>query len=267
MAITKFIPELWSAAVQTEFQAAQVVIPTLTTTYAGEATRGNTVKIIGATTPTVIDYKAAGRQITAEALTDTEVELKIDKEKAFSVRVDDIDNVQAAGSFDAWVQSAGAALAEDAEAAVLAEMLSGGNDVSTVAPTDGATAKAQLRALRTAMAANKVPSGDRFVAVSPLFTDLLLEGLSDAAQAGTDNELRNGQITRLYGMTVIETPLLDGVTAVAYHGATVAFAQQIDTIEALRAESSFSDIVRGLSVYGTKVVRPKAVHFVTYDES
>lgn len=267
MAISNFIPEVWSAAVQTAFAANQVVIPTLSTTYAGEASRGNTVKIVGAVTPTIVDYKAAGRVLSTEALTDTLVELKIDQEKAFSVFVDDIDAVQAAGSFDAWVAAAGRALAEDAETAVLAEMLAGGNDISSTEPTNGEEAKAELLAIRTAMAANKVPSSDRYVAVSPEFAALLISGLSDASQAGSDNELRNGQVVRLYGLTVVETPLLSGVTAVGYHGATVAFVQQIDTVEAIRAEASFSDIVRGLSVYGTKVVRSEAVHFVSYDAS
>jgi hypothetical protein len=267
MAISNFIPEVWSAAVQTAFAANQVVIPTLSTTYAGEARRGNVVKIVGAVTPSIVDYKAAGRVVSAEALSDTLVELLIDQEKAFSVKVDDIDAVQAAGSFDAWVAAAGAALAEDAESAVLAEMLANGTDISTSEPVDGAGAKAELLAIRTAMAANKVPSSDRYVAVSPEFAALLISGLSDAAAAGGDNELRNGQVIRLYGMTVVETPLLSGVSAVGYHGATVAFVQQIDTVEALRSETSFSDIVRGLSVYGTKVVRPEAVHFVSYDAS
>jgi hypothetical protein len=267
MAITNFIPEVWSAAVQTAFAANQVVIPTLSTTYAGDASRGNTVKIVGAVTPSIVDYKAAGRVVSAEALTDTLVELNINEEKAFSVKVDDIDAVQAAGSFDAWVSAAGAALAEDAESAVLAEMLANGNDISTSEPVDGAGAKAELLAIRTAMASNKVPASDRYVAVSPEFAALLISGLSDAAQAGGDNELRNGQVVRLFGLTVVETPLLSGVTAVGYHGATVAFVQQIDTLEALRSESSFSDIVRGLSVYGTKVVRAEAVHYVSYDAS
>lgn len=267
MAITNFIPEVWSAAVQTAFTANQVVIPTLSTTYAGEARRGNTVKIVGASTPSIVDYKAAGRVVNAEALTDTLVELLIDNEKAFSVKVDDIDAVQAAGSFDAWVSAAGSALAEDAESAVLAEMLANGNDISTTEPIDGYEAKTQLLSIRTAMANNKVPSGNRYVAVSPEFAEMLINALSDGFTNVVENELRNGEVVRLYGLTVLETPLLSGITAVGYHGATVAFVQQIDTVEALRSETSFSDIVRGLSVYGTKVVRPEAVHYVSYDAS
>ena len=118
MAIDNFIPEVWSAGVTQEFIANQVVIPTLGTAFTGDVTAGSTVHIINATTPTISDYSAS-RTISPEALADTEVQLNIDQEKAFSVNVDDVDRVQASSEFGPWVQSAGRALAEDAEAYVL----------------------------------------------------------------------------------------------------------------------------------------------------
>jgi len=263
MAIDNFIPELWSAGVTQSFIANQVVIPTLNTQYVGEATRGNTVHIINATTPTIVDYAAAGRTITAEALADTEVLLLIDQEKAFSVNVDDVDAVQAAGSFNAWTDAAGRALAEDAETYVLAQMLAGatnGNGGAVVVDTP-AEAKAAIRAIRKSLTESKVPSGNRFVVVNPDFADLLLQDLSDVSVAGGSSELRDGQILRLYGMDVIESPLLAGATpsAVGYHQDMVAFVNQIGSLESLRNPTKFSDIVRGLSVFGAKVVKTEAV--------
>ena len=79
------------------------------------------------------------------------------------------------------------------------------------------------------------------------------------AQAGSANELRNGQITRLYGFDVLESALLEGTAAIGYHEAAVAFVSQIDKVEALRNPSKFADIVRGLNVYGTKVTLGDAV--------
>lgn len=267
MAIDNFIPEIWSAGVNTAFQSAQIVIPTLNTNYTGEARRGNTVNIIGATTPTITDYAAGGRSITAEALADTSVSLLINQEKAFSFLVDDVDRAQAAGSFDAWTQAAGGALAEDAEAYVLAEMLSGaGTNLNTggsaVVVDTADEALAALRAIRTQLTKNKVPAADRFVAVNPAFADLIIAKLSDAGIAGGDSELRNGVIGRIYGLTVLETPLFAEAVkpvAVGYHSATVAFVSQIEETESLRAQSSFADIVRGLNVYGAKVVRSAGV--------
>jgi hypothetical protein len=263
MAIDNFVPEIWAAGVTQSFLANQVVIPTLNTQFTGNVTRGNQVHIINATTPTVVDYAAAGRVISAEALNDTEVLLDIDQEKAFSVNVDDVDKVQTSSEFGPWVDSAGRALAEDAESYVLAQMIAGASDANgdELEVSTPAEARAAVRAIRKAMSNSKVPSGDRFMAVNPDFADLLIDGLSDAAVAGGTEELRNGQILRLYGFTIVETPLIDAAVpaAVGYHSAMVAYANQINSLEALRNPTKFADIVRGLNVYGAKVIKSEAV--------
>lgn len=265
MAIDNFIPEIWSAGVQQAFFANQIVIPTLNTAFSGDARKGNTVHIINATTPTIVDYKAAGRVITAEALADTQVDLLIDQEKAFAVNIDDVDAVQAAGSFDAWVSAAGKGLAEDAEEYVVAQLLAGatdGQEATPVAIDTADEAKAALRKIRTLMAKSKVPTSDRFVAVNPAFADLLISGLSSVADSGSAESLRNGQVTRLFGLTVLETPAFAEATkpvAVGYHATAAAFVSQIDKVEALRNPSKFADIVRGLNVYGAKVTLPAGV--------
>lgn len=265
MAITKFIPEVWNAGVQEAFTSNAAVINTLTTNYSGDAVKGNTVHIIGAVTPTIVDYAAAGRVINPESLTDTEVTLLIDQEHAFSVNVDDVDAVQAAGSFNAWVTVAGKALVEKAEAAVLAELFANGTasaSNNTVVINTAAEAKAAILELRTALAAAKVPAADRFVVVNNAMASLLLESLSDASAAGSDAELRNGVLGRIYGLTVVESALFVEAAkpvAIAYHSGTVAFVSQVAKTEALRNPNKFSDIVRGLSVFGTKVVNADGV--------
>ena len=264
MAITNFIPEIWSAGVQESFFANQIIIPTLNTQFTGEAAKGNTVHIINATTPTIVDYAAAGRVISPEALSDTQVDLLIDQEKAFSVNIDDIDVVQAAGSFDAFVASAGSALAEDAEEYVIAQMLAGatnGQETSAVAVDTYAEAKAAIQKIRLVLAKAKVPTAGRFVAVNPAMADLLLSGLSELQVTG-GAELRSGQIARLFGMDVIETPAFAEATkpvALGYHEACAAFVSQIDKVDTLPNQNSFKQIVRGLNVYGAKVTRPAGV--------
>ena len=263
MAIDNFIPEVWAAGVTQSFIANQVVIPTLNTQYSGEATRGNTVHIINATTPTITDYAAAGRTITAEALADTEVQLLINQEKAFSVNVDDVDRVQAAGEFNAWTEAAGRALAEDAEEYVLTQMFAGASNANagSVVVDTAAEAKTAIREIRKTMATNKVPANGRFVVVNPDFADLLLQDLSDVSVAGSSSELRDGAILRLYGMDVIESPLTGQATpaAIGYHQDMVAFVNQVENVESLRNPTKFADIVRGLNVYGAKVVKSEAV--------
>lgn len=268
MAITNFIPQIWSGALLTRFAANEVVIPTVTRSYEGEARSGNRVNITTITTPTVKDYKAGGRKITPDALSDTQVPLLIDQEKAIAFLVDDVDRVQAAGSFDAVTADAARALVEDAESYVLGKMMTegtndngGGTPVTIDSPTKAFDA---VKTLRVSLAKEKVPASQRFLVVNPDFAGFLLaeqSKLTSADAAGSTGELRNGVLGSLLGFTVLESPLLNPAkpTAVAYHSSAVAYVNQIERVEALRDPESFSDIVRMLHVYGAKVIRSTAV--------
>lgn len=265
MAIDNFIPEVWAAGVTQSFIANQVVIPTLDNAFTGDVVSGSKVHIINATTPTIVDYAGAGRTISAEALNDTEVELDIDQEKAFSVNVDDVDRVQASSEFAPWVDSAGRALAEDAESYLLDLMITeatNGNPGDVVMDT-ATEALAAVREIRRTMANNKVPAAGRYLVVNPDMADLLIQGLDDVSVAGNDAELRNGVIGRLYGFTVVESPLLENATstagAIGYHQSMVGFVSQVQSLESLRNPTKFADIVRGLNVYGGKVIKSDAV--------
>lgn len=267
MAINNFIPEIWAPELQLEFHANQIIIPTVNGKYDGEVARGNTVKITGAVTPSIIDYKAAGRVINPEDLDDDGIDLLIDQEKAFGFNVDDVDRVQAAGSFEDYTASAGRALAEDAEDYVAGLLLSQsfGLNITGSSPVtiDSADkARKALLDIRKYLNQQKLPMSQRYAVVNPAFASFLIDQLSDASYAGGDGELRNGVIGRIYGMDVLESPLLGNQslpTAVGYHSAGVAFASQINEVEALRNPTKFADIVRGLNVYGAKVIRQNLV--------
>lgn len=340
MTISNFIPEIWAAALLEAYHSSAVVTPTVNHDYEGEAAKGNTVHITTITSPTIIDYKAANRTITPEDLSDTDLDLLIDQEKAFGFYVDDVDKKQAAGSFDAVTNDAGAALVEDAESYLMSQMLASGVTANrtgsttatlTAAAVAGATsletsvsiasgttitvgygpnvetvtttavsgssspytltvpalkydhasgesvttageistfteAYNALKSCRTALGNCKVPSAARFAVVNPDFSDLLLDpsgNLAKANEAGQASNLQNGAITgRLLGFSaVLETPLLNpGVpTVIGYQAAGAAFVSQMDTVEALRSPTKIADIVRGLHVYGTKIIRPTSV--------
>lgn len=270
MAIDNFIPDIWRAEMEVAYFANQVAIPTIEGNGQipdADIRVGNTVKITGAVTPTIVDYAGASRSITAEALADDGIDVNIDQEKAFSFIVDDIDKRQAAGSMEAYTTSAGRALAEDAEQYLLNKFLSESwtLNVTGASPTtvsSYATAKAAALKIRTFLNNKKIPTGDRFLVVNPAFSEYLVDGLSDVALAGGGEELRNGQIARVWGFTVLESPLLGDQTkptAVGYHRSAAGFAGQITETEALRHQTKFADIVRGLNVYGAKVVRQRAI--------
>lgn len=265
MAITNFIPTIWSAAVLQAFRAAQAIIPVLNRNYEGTISAGNTVKITGITTPSVQNY-ATNRTVNIEALSDSSQSLVINQEKAIAFKVDDVDKAQAAGSFDPVTTDAGAALAEDAESFILAQLKAGGTSAGTAAVTTYSAAHGVLVTLRQAMSKAKIPMSNRYAVVSPEFASLLLSEtskLTSANTAGTDAELRNGVLGQILGFTVIEHPLLTHTSnrpcAIAFHGPSVAFVSQIDKVESGRMEAAFSDYVRALQVYGAKILRPEAV--------
>lgn len=264
MAISNFIPTVWSSAILESFKTAQVVIPTLNRQYEGDIAAGNTVKITGITTPSIQDYSSS-RTLTIDALSDSTQSLVINQEKAFSFKVDDVDRVQAAGSFEPVTADAGRALAEDAESYVLGLMKTNGTSAGTGAITTSAHAYAAVVSIRQALSKAKVPASQRYLVVSPEFASLLLaEGskLTTVPQAG-DGELRNGVVGNLLGFTVVEHPLLTHTSnrpaAIGYHGPSVGYVGQLAKTEAGRMELAFADYIRSLNVYGSKVLRATAV--------
>src|SRR5690606_29174866 len=258
---TNFIPQIWSAALLTRFAANEVVLPTVNRSYEGEARNGNRVNITSITTPTVQDYKASGRTITPEALSDTQVPLLIDQEKAIAFKVDDVDRVQAAGSFEAVTADAARALVEDAESYVLGKMMSegtddnGGDSPATIdSPSKAFDA---VKTLRVALAKASVPASQRYLVVNPDFAGFLLSEASTqpgADAAGSAGGLGSGGRGNLVGFTVLASLLLNPTkpSAVGFHTAAVAYVNQIECVEALRVPDSFSYIVRMLHVYGAK---------------
>jgi hypothetical protein len=264
MAISNFIPTVWSSAILESFKQAQVVIPTCNRQYEGEIQAGNVVKITGITTPSIQDYSSS-RTLTIDALSDSTQSLSINQEKAFSFKVDDVDRVQAAGSFEPVTLDAGRALAEDAETYVLGQMKTNGTSAGTSAITTTAHAFAAVVAIRQALSKAKVPASERYLVVSPEFASLLLaEGSKlTSADAVTAGELRNGVLGNLLGFTVVEHPLLTHTSnrpaAIGYHGPSVGYVGQIAKTEAGRMELAFADYIRSLNVYGAKVLRATAV--------
>lgn len=265
MAITNFKPTIWSAALLERFNTANILIPALNHQYEGELRAGNTVKITAVNTPTIVDYAAASRVITPAAMTDTTQSLVIDQEKAFSFIVDDIDRVQSAGSFEPVTRDAGAALSEDAEAVVIAALKANGTSAGTAAITTADLAYAAAVTIRTNLVKANVPSSNRVLAVSPEFAALLLGSASKLTSfdpAG-DAALRNGVIGKLLGFTVVEHPQLTHTSnrpcAIGFHAPSVAYVGQIEKVEAGRMETKFADYIRGLNVFGIKVLHATAV--------
>lgn len=265
MAITNFIPELWSAQLLDRWLQMAVFPQLVNREYEGLATKGNTVHITGVVAPTVKDYKAANRTTSADEISDTQIDLLIDQEKSFDFFVDDIDKVQAAGSLEAYTTAAGDSLVEDSDKFLANMLVDHGTALSGATPTTGDAAFNLIRDARKVLNKNNAPSAGRVLAVNAEFEALLLGAdskLTSFDTSGDNQGLRNATVGSLLGFRIVTTnnlPASDDPQFVAWAPRAAAYVSQIDEIEGMRAQNKFADRVRGLHVYGGKVVKDEGV--------
>lgn len=284
MAVTNFIPDLWSAQLLVSLRKAHVAGNLVNRDYEGQIKRqGDSVKITSINDVTIGTYTSHS-DITVEDIDDATRSLLIDQAKYFAVELDDVEkaqHVKGGGSPLAQaVDNAAYQLADTADAFLLdlindaAEATS--NDLGTVAiHTDADALYDSIVDLMVRLDVNNVPQQGRFLVVSPtLYGRLLkLDRFVVAGDTVSAETRTNGFIGEIVGLPVYRSNNLPAVTDAAatggvalagYRGATT-FAEQIVSVEAARMEKRFADMVKGLHVYGGKVVRPTGVAKVEFD--
>lgn len=278
MAISNFIPKIWNAQMLLDFREQAVAAALVNREYEGDATRGNTVKITTAVNVSIKDYKTGvvededgdkiARTTAPDAVDASTQDLLIDQEKSFDFYVDDIDRAQAAGSMNAYTRSAGEGLAEDADKFILSTAVTNADASNTIASKALTTPDAAwniLRDLRKLLNKNKVPLANRVAIINAEFEALLLDHdskMTAVDTSGSPEGLREATLGRLLGFTVVTSenlPVVNKAQVLAFYRPSVAFVSQITETEAMRGQDKFSDRLRGLHVYGGKVVRPKGV--------
>ncbi|HLR96194.1 MAG TPA: P22 phage major capsid protein family protein [Jiangellaceae bacterium] len=273
MAIANFIPEVWSAALlkalRDRLTYAQAGV--INRNYEGDIARaGDTVHITSFNDPAVRTY-TRNTNITWDQLSSTQQTLVVDQEKYFAFTVDDVDRRQALPGFvEEATVGASYNLAAEADSHVAGLMAAGvaaGNKLGAAGITSPEDAYDLLVELRTVLTRSNTPDDGRFVVIPPELYGVLLKDdrFIRADASGTTAGLRNGYVGRAAGFDVIESNRVpeddsgeDGTvyTVLAGHSIATTYAEQILNTEALRLEQQFGDGVRGLHVYGGKVIRP-----------
>lgn len=265
-----FIPEVWSAQILMSLKKAQVYAQpgVVNRNYEGEITAGgDTVRIRSISRPTISSYTKGG-PLTYEQLTDAQRALLIDQQKSFSFVVDDIDKAQNGGALVEATDEAAYGLRDVADqyVAALYTGAQSANQLGTVSVTTGAIAYTQLVNLKVALDEANVPQENRYVVVPPWYEGLLLQEdkFVRADASGSTEGLRNGRIGRAAGFDVLASnnaPLVTGDDYAVQAGipGAITYAEQIVEMEALRLQDTFGTGVRGLHVYGAKLVRPDAI--------
>lgn len=273
MAISNFIPEYWAGPILANLRDAAVYVGRTNRNYEGVIrAAGDTVHITSFTDPAVRDY-TKNTDISWDLLTDATQALVIDQADYFAFTVDDVDRRQALPGFvDAATQGAGNNLALEADEYVAGLMYAATNqtaqDLGLVAVdiSDNNAFGALFVAMRTKLNRNKVPAQGRWAIIPPEVTGALIQDnrFLSAAQSGTSQTLREGFVGRIVGFDIYESNVTHAATAGTYHvfaGHEMAttFADQISDTEAVRLQDQFGDGIRGLHLYGGKVVYPTAL--------
>jgi hypothetical protein len=287
-----FIPEIWSGKLVEKFYSSTVLAAIANTDYEGEIkNQGDRVRIRTKPTITIKDYRADGT-LELERPEGSDMTLFIDKGKYFNTILDDVMEVQSdLNALSMWSDDAAQQLKITIDTDVLASLLggmdalnrgasagkiTGGINLGTTgaplvsvprSPTAGQVEILDiLLRLGQVLDEQNIPEEGRWV-ILPVWAVAQLK-FSDLRQAYLTGDsispMRNGRIGMIDRFTVYSSNLLPAGTAgglsagqfavYAGHAHGLTFASQVSKVETLRSEMTFGTIMRGLQVYGHRVV-------------
>jgi N4-gp56 family major capsid protein len=268
MAITQAIPQIWSARILAKLEKNLVFAQpgVVNRDYEGDITAdGDRVYIHSFNDLTVAPYVKNTTVISYEQLTDTRVTLLIDQSKYFAFKVDDIDDAQMRPELiDAASDRAAYQLAEETDGYVSglyagASTAAPDNTIETTQFT-AANVYQKLVDLSVLMDQVNIPAEGRYAIVPPWVKGLLLQN-STFVTASQPSVVLNGQIGQIAGLNILVSnnvkttgtaPVVSHI--MAGHPSGLGYAEQIANVEGIRLEGSFADAIRGLHLYGAKVL-------------
>lgn len=283
MAVTTFIPEVWNASLLTTLEKSYVFGQPgiVNRDYEGDIAQfGDTVHIGYLTDPTVATYTRNSTSIDPATLATTDDTLVIDQSKYFAFELDDLDARQVRSSGDLMAKAtmrAGSLLRDTADIFLATTMVAGADTVfDPLYLTDDSTSRDSafrlIRRGKVELDRLSVPQDGRFAIISPDFQGLLLgdSRFIDASQYGARTPILNGEIGQVAGFRMLVSNNIPAGTYAgsppAYsnyvifgHPMATTYAEQISKTEAYRPQNAFSDAVKGLHLYGAKVVRGEAL--------
>ncbi len=278
-----FSPIIYSQKVQKFFRTASVAEAITNTDYAGEIENyGDTVNIIKEPTVSVSSY-TRGAVVNIQDIQDDQLQLTVDQANAYAFKVDDIEERHSHINFESVSTSSGAyALKNAYDANIIAAMFAGpsssspdhvvgsdGSGVDTgfgsseIDPVDIISKHGKLLNLQD------VPEENRWFLGSPEFYEQMGQASSKLMSdtTGSATPLRNGKVYsgKVMNMELYMTNNFAASSTSNYfkvlsgHMSSTATANHIAKIEVIRDTDSFSDVVRGLHVFGRKVLRDTAL--------
>ena len=250
MAVTNFIQTIWSKKIQDDLELKCKLVDNCLRDYEGDCKYAQSVKILGVGEPTIGKYDGS-QDITIEEMSDRGQILTIDQANYFAFYVDDVNQAQSVpGLKEKYQEKAvhGLAVARDTYVATL---IQGAENKTTI---EAMTEEGSKKAVDAGIVALRERNFDEdgVIEMTPAFYNVFKNHLITLS---TNNpELIKKGVVGMYDnfecimSNNLKTPCdIRGKKA-------IAFAGQINEVEALRAEKRFKDIIRGLDTFGAKVI-------------
>lgn len=278
MGLQNFIPTVWSAKLFVRLRKALVAASVVNNDYEGEITGyGDRVKINEIGPITISNYAKYGTLTWAE-LTSAQKELIVDQAKSFSFKVDDIDTAQQNPKImNGAMNEASYAIADAIDQYILGLYAQAGvtnttymgSAASPISVSSGNVILALSYASRYLTEKN-VPTGNRFMIAAPwLHQKMLLAEIGGISAAAYPKVFDNGAITsgfvgQALGFNIlVSNNVQSSATSVsailAGNQSAISYAGQVSKVKAVELQDSFGEGVKGLYVYGAKVVQPDAL--------
>ena len=255
MSVANFIQTIWSKKIQDALELKCKLVDNCLRDYEGDCKYARTVKILGVGEPTIAAYNS-NQDITIEDMTDAGQELTIDQQNYFAFYVDDVDKAQSVkGLPEEYQRKAvhGLAVARDT---YVANLIKGATNKTTAT---NLTQDAVKQAIDNAIVSLRERNFDEegVIEITPAVYNVFKNCLINLS---TNNPelIAKGVVGKYDDFDVIMSNNMAKDSSHAYCDIrgkkAIAFAGQINEVEALRAEKRFKDIIRGLDTFGAKVI-------------
>ena len=263
MAVTNFIQTIWSKKIQDDLELKCKLVDNCLRDYEGDVKQAQSVKILGVGEPTIGAYDGS-KDITIEEMSDKGQVLTIDQANYFAFYVDDVNQAQSVpGLAEKYQEKAvhGLAVKRDSYVAGLIKVATNATTATNL------TQEAVKDAIDKAIVALRERNFDEegVIEITPgvynVFKNCLI-----TLSTNNPELIRKGVVGKYDDFDVIMSNNMAKDSSVAYCDIrgkkAIAFAGQINEVEALRAEKRFKDIIRGLDTFGAKVIDEARIQVV-----
>lgn len=270
MAVTNFIQSIWSKKIQDDLELKCKLVDNCLRDYEGDCKYAASVKILGVGEPTVAAYDST-KDISIEEMSDKGQLLSIDQANYFAFYVDDVNQAQSVPGLKEEYQRKAVHKLAVARDTYVAGLIKGVTTAAKVTTASNLTQEAVKDAIDEAIVALRERDFDEdgVIEITPAVYNVFKNCLITLS---TNNPelIAKGHVGMYDGFAVIMSNNMakdtTGTTKYAYCDIrgkkAIAFAGQINEVEALRAEKRFKDIVRGLDTFGSKVIDENRIQVI-----